>query len=175
MSEIKGHVGKVGLDWKTPPRGQRGRAIVEIVGGETMEVSWRRDDDGLWLELPHGVFGFDLQGTPDDNGRLAYEVTQRGSDREWAALAFHRAGEEAALDGAAGAKKGMRVRAQMPGKIIRIMVKPGAQVEKDQPLIVMEAMKMENEIRAQGAGKVGTIKVTEGQAVETGADLMMIE
>jgi 3-methylcrotonyl-CoA carboxylase alpha subunit len=63
----------------------------------------------------------------------------------------------------------------MPGKIVRILVQAGAQVEKGQPLLVMEAMKMENEIRAAGAGKVSAVKVIEGQAVETGADLMLIE
>jgi biotin carboxyl carrier protein len=48
-------------------------------------------------------------------------------------------------------------------------------VERGQPLLVMEAMKMENEIRASQAGKVIAVKVSEGQAVETGADLMNLE
>ena len=56
----------------------------------------------------------------------------------------------------------------MPGKILRIHVASGAPVERGQPLMVMEAMKMENEIKATQAGVMGQIKVTEGQAVETG-------
>jgi 3-methylcrotonyl-CoA carboxylase alpha subunit len=87
-----------------------------------------------------------------------------------------RAGEESAAAGAAaGPKKGVRVRAQMPGKIISISAKPGDVVEKEQPLLVMEAMKMENVIRAPQAGKIGQVKVTAGQAVETGADLCVID
>ena len=78
------------------------------------------------------------------------------------------------MAGATGAKKSMRVRAQMPGKIVRVLVKVGDEVAKDQPLLVMEAMKMENEIRATAPGRIETLKVSEGQAVESGADLILI-
>jgi biotin carboxyl carrier protein len=63
----------------------------------------------------------------------------------------------------------------MPGKIVRILVKLGDVVAKDQPILVMEAMKMENQIKATQAGKVSKISVTEGQALETGAELLVIE
>ena len=63
----------------------------------------------------------------------------------------------------------------MPGKILRISVKAGDSVEKGQALLVMEAMKMENEIRASHSGKIAALKVSEGQAVETGADLCLID
>lgn len=66
------------------------------------------------------------------------------------------------------------VRAQMPGKILRVNVKEGATVEKGQSIIVMEAMKMENEIKAPQAGRVQGLKISEGQAVETGAELCTI-
>lgn len=174
MSEIKGKVGKFELTWKSVPRGPQGSAHVEIAG-KTYSVAWRRDADGLWLELPYGVYGYDLEGDLNDDGRLLYSVTQRGGSGHWAGLSFMRLGEEQAVGAAAGAKKGVRVRAQMPGKIIRVLTQTGAMVEKDQPILVMEAMKMENEIRAPQAGKVGTLKVNEGQAVETGADLCVIE
>ena len=72
-------------------------------------------------------------------------------------------------------KKSARVRAQMPGKILRISVKIGEVVEKGQTLMVMEAMKMENEIRATQSGLIDQVKVSEGQAVETGADLCTIK
>ncbi|MFN7685823.1 MAG: biotin/lipoyl-containing protein, partial [Oligoflexia bacterium] len=68
----------------------------------------------------------------------------------------------------------VRVRAQMPGKIVKVMVAQGQTVEKDQILLVMEAMKMENPIKASQAGVVVKVTVTEGQAVETGADLMQL-
>jgi len=67
------------------------------------------------------------------------------------------------------------VYAKMPGKIVKIMAKLGDRVEKGNPVIVMEAMKMENEIRATVTGTVSNISVSEGQAVETGALLMELK
>lgn len=65
--------------------------------------------------------------------------------------------------------------AKMPGKIVKLLVKPDAVVERGTPLLVMEAMKMENEIRATRPATVTNVCVKEGQAVETGALLMELE
>ncbi len=67
------------------------------------------------------------------------------------------------------------VLAPMPGKIVRVLVKAGTAVTEGQGLIVVEAMKMENELRAAHAGKVKEIFVKEGQAIEGGAKLMLVE
>lgn len=174
MSEIKGKVADHEITWKSVPRGNVGSAHLEI-NGESLSVAWRRDADGIWLETPYGVFGYDVEGEVADDGRVQYSLSQRGASGQWTGLSFLRSGEEALVAGGASARKGMRVRAQMPGKIIRILTSAGALVEKDQPIIVMEAMKMENEIRAPQAGRVGALKVSEGQAVETGADLCVID
>jgi biotin carboxyl carrier protein len=174
VSVTSGKVGKRQIVWKTPPRGANGSGTVEI-DGRALAVSWRSDRDGLWLETPEGIFGFDFEGERDDDGRTRYRVTQRGAAGEWEGLSFARAGEESASAEASGRKKSTRVRAQMPGKIIRVNIAAGAEVQKGQSLLVMEAMKMENEIKAPQAGKVSVVKVTEGQAVETGADLLVID
>jgi pyruvate carboxylase subunit B len=60
----------------------------------------------------------------------------------------------------------------MPGLVVRVNVKPGDQVEAGQPLVVMEAMKMENELRSTSAGIVKTIRIEPGAAVEKGAVLV---
>ena len=172
---IKGQVGKWNITWMTSPRGPSGTAHVEIEGLGKTEVAWRRDDDGIWIELADGCYGFDLRRTESDDGRRSYDVLQRGSPLSWKDVSFLRAGEENLVAAQAGKKKNMRVRAQMPGKIIRLLVKPGEFVSLGQPLLVMEAMKMENEIRAGCDGQVQDIKVSEGQAVESGADLILIE
>jgi biotin carboxyl carrier protein len=62
----------------------------------------------------------------------------------------------------------------MPGKIIRILVKPGETVHARQAVAVMEAMKMENEIRATGDGVVREIPVTEGASIEAGTVICVI-
>lgn len=176
MSGMKGKVGPFELTWKTAPRGPAGSTQVQLADGKTIELRWKKDAEGIWIELPHGVFGYDISGHADDDGRTVYAVTQRQAPGSWTGLSLLRAGEESAAAGAAaGPKKGMRVRAQMPGKIIAVSVKAGDMVEKDQPILVMEAMKMENVIRAPQAGKLGQVKVVAGQAVETGADLCVID
>ena len=65
--------------------------------------------------------------------------------------------------------------APMPGLIVRVSVSPGDAVQVGQGLVVMEAMKMENEIRAPKAGVVANLLVKEGQAVETGALLIELK
>jgi biotin carboxyl carrier protein len=63
----------------------------------------------------------------------------------------------------------------MPGKVIKILKKEGDEVKEGDGVIVVEAMKMENELRTPKAGKVREIKVKEGDAVEAGARLAQIE
>ena len=81
--------------------------------------------------------------------------------------------------GAAGAAGGgdgeERVTAPMPGKVVRILVAPGEQVAARQPVVVVEAMKMENEMSASRAGTVKEIPVEEGVSVDAGRVLAVIE
>ena len=63
----------------------------------------------------------------------------------------------------------------MPGLIVKVLVSVGDSVEPGAPLVVMEAMKMENELRAAGAGVVAAIEVREGQNVESAALLVRFE
>ena len=63
----------------------------------------------------------------------------------------------------------------MPGLIVRVNVSRGDTVEAGQGVIVMEAMKMENELRATSSGKVKSVEVTAGTAVEKGALLVALE
>ena len=67
------------------------------------------------------------------------------------------------------------IQSGMPGKIVEIRVKTGNPVKEGDLLLIIEAMKMENEIRASGSGKIKKIHVKEGQNVETGTLLLSIE
>jgi biotin carboxyl carrier protein len=80
----------------------------------------------------------------------------------------------AALAGLGGAGRNI-IKSSMPGKIVRILCKRGDAVTAEQPLLIIEAMKMENEIRAPLDGIVEEISVQEGQKVETGALLLRLE
>jgi biotin carboxyl carrier protein len=75
----------------------------------------------------------------------------------------------------AGADGPQQVTAPMPGKIVKLLVKPGDRVEPRQGLVVVEAMKMENELRARAAGTVTEVRAIEGTTVEAGAILVILE
>ena len=65
--------------------------------------------------------------------------------------------------------------ANIPGNILKILVKEGDEVEENQPVAVIEAMKMETNIIAPMKGKVDTIYVNEGQAVKAGELIVKLE
>lgn len=67
------------------------------------------------------------------------------------------------------------VKAVMPGRVVRILVEPGQEIRKGQGLLVIEAMKMENEISSPRDGKIAAIHVDAGRTVEGGAELVSIE
>jgi len=74
----------------------------------------------------------------------------------------------------AGASGPHRVVAPMPGRIAKVLVKVGDEVTARQGLVVVEAMKMENELRSPGAGTVTDVRVTEGARVEALALLVVV-
>jgi biotin carboxyl carrier protein len=67
-----------------------------------------------------------------------------------------------------------QILAPMPGKVVRVLVSPGQQVETGQGLFVVEAMKMQNEIRSPKSGAIERLFAREGQAVNTGEVLAVV-
>ncbi len=63
----------------------------------------------------------------------------------------------------------------MAGKVIAVLVNEGDQIEKGQGLVIVEAMKMENEVRSPIQAKVKEVKVKAGQAVDSGELLLVVE
>jgi len=76
--------------------------------------------------------------------------------------------------GAAGVQDG-RVLAPMPGRVVKVLVAPGDVVEARQGVVVVEAMKMENELRAPRGGTVREVRVPEGTSVEAETVLVIID
>ena len=74
----------------------------------------------------------------------------------------------------AGAQGAVKVNAPMPGKILKVNVNAGAAVKKGDVLLVLEAMKMENEICAPQDGTVATVECAAGDSVESGKVLVSI-
>jgi biotin carboxyl carrier protein len=78
-------------------------------------------------------------------------------------------GKRAAISGP------LEVRAQMPGKVIKLLVEKGVNVQAGQGLIVVEAMKMQNEMKSPKDGMVSKINVAEGATVSAGQTLIVVE
>ncbi|MCO5384500.1 biotin/lipoyl-containing protein [Desulfosporosinus sp.] len=68
----------------------------------------------------------------------------------------------------------MSIKAPMAGKIINVLVQEGEKVEKGQPVLVLEAMKMENDLVAPQDGTVQLVLVKEGQSVKGGEELVQL-
>jgi biotin carboxyl carrier protein len=81
-------------------------------------------------------------------------------------------GSQSGADHGAGAAE---IRAAMPGKVVRVLLEPGAEVAKGDGVLVVEAMKMQNELKAPKAGMVKEILVAEGATVAAGDVLATIE
>lgn len=121
-----------------------------------------------------------------EEGRASHDVGMAETARtgEWVvhlAAGSLRAivdGRRAARGGAsaAGPVDGeQRVVAPMPGRVVRVLVKPGEEVATRQGLVVVEAMKMENELGSPKAGRVKDVQVAEGMSVEAGRVLVVVE
>jgi biotin carboxyl carrier protein len=80
-----------------------------------------------------------------------------------------------AADAGGGAQGEQKVVAPMSGRVVRVLVEAGHHVESRQPVIVVEAMKMENELRSPKAGRVKEVAVSAGTSVEAGRVLVVID
>lgn len=106
--------------------------------------------------------------------RQSYDVTLRGEQ-------FHVQVEDertrrlnAGRQGPTLPQGDLVVKAPIPGLIVKVLVQEGDEIAEDQPLIILEAMKMENEIRALRSGTVRTVEVSAGLRVEQNEILMIV-
>ncbi len=147
------------------------------VDGTPFEVDAARVDGALWSLLVGGGSGVPSRSVPAVvvPGRTRGELGVHVNGRQ-VLLAISESGRARVRGGAAAPGHGpQRLTAPMPGKVVKVLVQPGDLVEAGQGLIVVEAMKMENELRAAKAGRVASVAVTEGQSVDAGAVLAVVE
>ncbi len=151
------------------------------------------------VELPSGALEARVDGRPIDldvvvvsgrsqlsvrvDGRVV-DLTTEGAPPELGAVASGhrsyvrvesermRSAEQAKKTTAAGGDKA--VKSPMPGRVVKVLVAKGDAVQAGQGLLVLEAMKMENEVRARVAGTVAEVHVATGAAVEGGAKLVTL-
>ena len=133
------------------------------------------------LELEPGCYSILLDGRSVEV-RLDQAKSQDPEAHAYGAMLYDGAYEFALVDprrallsgaGGAGGGGGLLL-SPMPGKIVKLLVQVGDQVQEGQTLLVMEAMKMQNELKTSTSGTVTTVHVQEGATVETGAVLITV-
>lgn len=140
-----------------------------VIDGESTAVDARRTDLGLSLVFADGR-SMDVALTDRPSGEWFVQLPHADVTVAVDARRYQRG------EGGGGAKTGVqRILAPMPGRVVRLLAKVGDEVALRQGVVVVEAMKMENELGAPKAGRVKEIAVTEGQSVEAGRVLIVIE
>ena len=155
---------------------QAGRVQVSVKGRRRLfDASWI-DSETLSLigveQSACRVREMGIRSTGD--GRL--DVVLAGKHFHATALAEGKPGASRRAEAVSASREGRQpVVASMPGRIVRVLVASGDRVTAGQAVVVVEAMKMENEMRSPKDGVVRAVNVQEGAAVEAGAVLVVID
>ena len=105
----------------------------------------------------------------------SYEVRVEGEKATWRGRSFSTAPPESAASRSKNHSGPVRISATMPGKVIRVLVEAGDTVEAGQGIVVVEAMKMQNEMKAPRSGIVKTLRAQPGATVSAGDLIALIE
>jgi biotin carboxyl carrier protein len=144
-----------------------GRYRIQIDGSERIVDSQQTGQGTFSLLIDNATAEVSVMSRGDE-----FAVAVNGRTHRLKLLderALRRRAGKAAGDGA------HEVRAAMPGKVVAVLIQKGATVERGQGLLVIEAMKMENEIAAPRSGTVTELRVSPGQAVEAGELLARVD
>jgi len=154
-----------GTEHRVRVESRRGQLYVAYEGGaeQAIDIAFYGNDCSFVRE--GNVFCSNIVGDRNDyvvsraHGNLSFEV-----ESEYKRIVSILRGQDLGGEN--------HLYAKMPGKVVKILVGDGTSVEKGTPLLVIEAMKMENELRVPRTCTISKVCVTEGQAVETGSLLI---
>jgi biotin carboxyl carrier protein len=170
-------------------RGTNGAFSVTVDGRRRRVDAVRIDADTLSLLVGPEEGAPPQPSSPDEDGRpdshAVYETTILAGKRTGrlvvgvgtvpVAVTLQAArGRRAPEPSEAAGARPLRIAAPMPGRVVRVLVKAGDVVRAREPVVVVEAMKMENELRTDREGTVAEVLVREGMSVEAGALLAVI-
>ncbi len=167
------------MKWVVRGGGVSRTVAVERSGNEfSVEIDGRRHDLEL-VRLDGAVASLRFP----DTGRSLQISYNRGANGSWRVAVGQREFNlevltpSQAVEAVSAAREAgpSRLTAPIPGKVVAVKVEPGDEVEPGQALIVLEAMKMENELAAVQAGRVAAVHVTAGETVEGGELLVELE
>jgi biotin carboxyl carrier protein len=167
------------MKWVIRGSGRSHDVEVERQGREfTVDIDGKRHElelvqlDGAVASLRFPSSGRSLQISYDRSANGSWRVAVGQREFDFDVLTPSEAVEAVSAARQAGAS---RLTAPIPGKVVAVKVEPGDQVEPGQPLVVLEAMKMENELAAEQSGKVAVVHATAGDTVEGGELLLELE
>jgi biotin carboxyl carrier protein len=148
------------------------KAVTADIDGRVYEVGVGNPEKGDYL-IRHGnqVFACRIEASGKQGSTLAVSV--RGSDYEIQIIDPKRS--RGVQTGGGHDHGSAHIIASMPGKVVRLLVEVGAQVEAGAGIVVVEAMKMQNEMKAPKAGVVISLNATPGATVNAGDVLAEIE
>lgn len=146
-------------------------------------MKWRLKDprsgqnyEARLLESRNGQFKFEVNGEKFWISASPLWQKEQWSEADWRASYREHIYQ---LENLSRLKSGQdnqaQIRSQMPGRVLKVLCREGESVQAEQRLFIIEAMKMENEIRVSESKKVKTIHVTEGQSIESGQILIEFE
>ena len=153
---------------------------LSLLIGESVVTKPDTTTDGVVSDYRRTVLSYEVTLVPDRaSPEIAVNVAGPAAPpgRRTTRVPLTLNGQRSRGPGSGSAQAGsgpQRIVSPMPGKIVRVLVKIGEAVRARQPLVVVEAMKMENELRAARAGTVTELRCAEGAAVEAGQDLVVI-
>ena len=165
--EVEGKTRTVSLE----PAGEvdaAGGAFRLFLDGAPHDVAIVRTDLGLVATFGDGRV-VDAAVTPQGNGEWLVQLPGAILTAIVDGRRHTSGGHQASVDGE------QRVTAPMPGRVVRVLVRAGDQVIAGQGLVVVEAMKMENELVSPKAGTVRDVRVSEGQPIAAGRLLVIVE
>jgi biotin carboxyl carrier protein len=149
-----------------------------VVDGVVRDLELVAVEDGAWL-VRDGV-AQTLAYVDGEGTKVGVSLRRGGADPVVVAVEIAEARSAAVAALAQQAQRSVgagpaTVKSPMPGRVVKILARPGERVAAGQAVVVVEAMKMENELRAPRAGTVRELRCAEGAAVEAGQDLVIIE
>jgi biotin carboxyl carrier protein len=141
-----------------------------VHGGKNYEASVSLPEPGIFvIVFNHRVYRCVVEKLPD--GRTEIVINGRRIPVAVRDKKRFRAGSGLVADGDGL----MALSSPMPGKVVRVLLNVGDEVASHQGVLVVEAMKMQNEVQSPKAGRVAEIRVSEGQTVNAGEVLAVIE
>jgi len=153
-------------------RREANAAYVRVDDGEEQPVDWRALH-GTLHTLQLGPSQTEVLAAVDRDGQVRMAI----DGLEYAAEVVDEA--RVRLASVAGGRSGghtrLELKSPMPGLLVSVLCSAGDQIQAGQPLVVLQAMKMENELSLPRGGKVSAVSVEAGQTVEQGQVLVVVE